>query len=92
MKLLSVFAFGFLALSAPFPSLIHAPVAAEARSYHVCGSSSYINSSGHCVHRPMHASHAPYRATAKCRDGTYSFSEHHRGTCSWHGGVAVWLQ
>lgn len=91
MKLLSILGFGFLALSAPFPSLIHAPVAAEARGYQVCGSSSYINSSGHCVHRPMLANPAASGATAKCHDGTYSFSEHHRGTCSWHGGVAVWL-
>jgi hypothetical protein len=30
-------------------------------------------------------------ATAQCRDGSYSFSEHHRGTCSHHGGVASWL-
>lgn len=28
--------------------------------------------------------------TAECRDGSYSFSAHHRGTCSWHGGVSVW--
>jgi hypothetical protein len=91
MKLLSIFAFGILALSAPFPTLIHAPTAAEARSNSVCGSSSYTNSIGHCVHRPMHANRAPAGATVKCRDRTYSFSEHRRGTCSWHGGVAVWL-
>lgn len=29
-------------------------------------------------------------ATAKCRDGSLSYSEHRRGTCSHHGGVAVW--
>jgi Protein of unknown function (DUF3761) len=34
---------------------------------------------------------APPGATAQCRDGTYSFSQHHSGTCSHHGGVAVWL-
>jgi hypothetical protein len=31
------------------------------------------------------------RATARCTDGTYSFSQHHSGTCSGHGGVASWL-
>lgn len=31
-------------------------------------------------------------ATAKCADGTYSFSAHHSGTCSHHGGVAVWYK
>jgi hypothetical protein len=34
---------------------------------------------------------APAGATAQCRDGTYSFSQHHSGTCSHHGGVARWL-
>jgi hypothetical protein len=37
------------------------------------------------------ASSAPPGATARCRDGTYSFSKHRSGTCSHHGGVAVWL-
>lgn len=30
-------------------------------------------------------------ATAICRDGTYSYSQHRSGTCSHHGGVAQWL-
>lgn len=34
---------------------------------------------------------APAGATARCRDGTYSFSQHRRGTCSHHRGVAEWL-
>ena len=34
---------------------------------------------------------APPGATARCRDGTYSFSKHHQGMCSHHGGVAAWL-
>lgn len=29
-------------------------------------------------------------ASAKCRDGSLSFSAHRRGTCSHHGGVATW--
>jgi hypothetical protein len=40
---------------------------------------------------PVRASRAPIGASARCRDGTYSFSQHRRGTCSWHGGVAAWL-
>ena len=31
---------------------------------------------------------APLGATARCRDGTYSFSQHRRATCSRHLGVA----
>jgi hypothetical protein len=32
----------------------------------------------------------PSGASAQCRDGTYSYSASRRGTCSHHGGVAVW--
>ncbi|XIG79727.1 hypothetical protein C1N81_12540 [Streptomyces sp. SGAir0957] len=34
---------------------------------------------------------APAGASAQCNDGSYSYSAHRRGTCSHHGGVAVWL-
>jgi hypothetical protein len=30
-------------------------------------------------------------ASAICRDGTLSYSAHRQGTCSWHGGVQIWL-
>jgi hypothetical protein len=56
-----------------------------------CGSDEYRNSSGVCVPRPTHAPAAPAGATAECNDGTYSFSQHHSGTCSHHGGVKRWL-
>jgi uncharacterized protein DUF3761 len=56
-----------------------------------CGGDYYINSDGNCVHRPEQAPSAPSGATAKCNDGTYSFSKHHSGTCSSHGGVDEWL-
>jgi hypothetical protein len=56
-----------------------------------CKAGYYENSSHRCVHRPVRASAAPKGATARCRDGTYSFSQHASGTCSHHGGVAVWI-
>jgi len=31
------------------------------------------------------------QATAICRDGTCSISQSRSGTCSWHGGVARWI-
>lgn len=40
---------------------------------------------------PVQADSPPAGASAKCRDGTYSFSTHRRGTCSHHGGVDTWL-
>jgi hypothetical protein len=51
----------------------------------------YVNSKGETVKRPENCSSAPEGATARCRDGTYSFSHSRRGTCSHHGGVAKWL-
>jgi len=78
-----------LLLSAPIGTLAFLPTAAEARG--VCGEGYYQNSRGICVPRPRHADSAPKNASARCRDGTYSFSMSRRGTCSHHGGVAVWL-
>ncbi len=34
---------------------------------------------------------ASTQPTAKCRDGSASYSAHHSGSCSHHGGVAQWL-
>jgi hypothetical protein len=52
----------------------------------------YTNSRGRRVHRPMFSeSGPPTGATAQCADGTYSFSQSRRGTCSHHGGVSRWL-
>jgi uncharacterized protein YraI len=51
----------------------------------------YTNSFGERVQSPTYYNAAPAGATARCRDGTYSFSRNRRGTCSHHGGVAKWL-
>jgi uncharacterized protein YgiM (DUF1202 family) len=52
----------------------------------------YTNSRGNEVQSPTMYNKQPAGATAQCRDGTYSFSQSRRGTCSHHGGVARWLQ
>lgn len=54
----------------------------------------YVNRDGVVVHDPAHtvSGTVPSGASAQCRDGTYSFSQHHRGTCSHHGGVSRWLK
>jgi len=52
----------------------------------------YVNVSGNCVLRPVAAAVAPAGASARCKDGTYSSSQHRSGTCSRHGGVQDWLQ
>lgn len=51
----------------------------------------YINSAGNEVHSPAYSDSVPAGASAICGDGTYSFSQSRRGTCSHHGGVAQWL-
>lgn len=54
---------------------------------------SYTNVDGNSVHSPADSSNGcvAAEATAECGDGTCSFSQHHSGTCSHHGGVAQWL-
>jgi len=54
----------------------------------------YKNKDGQDVHSPSKSKSGkvPQGASAQCRDGSYSFSTHHRGTCSHHGGVTQWLQ
>jgi hypothetical protein len=71
-----------------------------------CEHGFYENSSGQCVPDPSaggpdgpagpglmgpFGTGAPAGATARCRDGDYSYSTHHTGTCSGHGGVSQWL-
>jgi hypothetical protein len=51
----------------------------------------YTNTAGNTVHSPAYSNSVPAGASARCRDGTYSFSQSRRGTCSHHGGVASWL-
>ncbi|MFI5587865.1 DUF3761 domain-containing protein [Amycolatopsis sp. NPDC051758] len=67
---------------APKTTVQAAPKPAE------CGADYYRNSDGNCVHRP---SDNPAGATALCKDGSYSYSQHRSGTCSGHGGVRTWL-
>ena len=67
-----------------------------------CGSGTYENLDGLCIPDPSSGGvpgggsgttggGAPQGATAMCPDGDYSFSTHHSGTCSGHGGVSQWL-
>ena len=53
----------------------------------------YVSKDGHTVHSPSKSKSGsiPDGASAKCRDGSYSFSQHRSGTCSHHGGVGQWF-
>jgi uncharacterized protein DUF3761 len=79
------------AVAQPGPARAPTATARIAAVAPACKSGYYKNVSSHCVKRPTRAANAPVGATAKCRDATYSFSEHASGTCSHHGGVARWI-
>jgi len=74
------------AVSAPAPAA-QAPTPTAPSSSSTTGSG-YTNVDGNHVNSP---SSDPAGATAQCKDGTYSYSQHRSGTCSYHGGVARWL-
>lgn len=55
------------------------------------GSQGYYNSDGDWVPGPSsNPNLEPGGPTAICADGTYSYSAHRSGTCSYHGGVSSW--
>lgn len=54
-----------------------------------CANGTYKNSAGQIVCRP--SAQNTGGATAICKDGTYSYSQSRKGTCSHHGGVSRWL-
>ncbi|WP_082946689.1 DUF3761 domain-containing protein [Mycobacterium sp. ACS4054] len=77
-------------------TLVAAVVAAAASGLAAPAHSSpgcYIASSGDCVPYPQQGPSQPPGATAKCTDGSWSFSEHPHsgGTCHGHGGVQQYL-
>jgi hypothetical protein len=55
----------------------------------------YTNRDGCEVPRPEQPKGStcakPVDATARCRDGDWSYSQHRQGTCSHHRGVACWV-
>jgi len=67
------------------------PIAPKAQEPQLSNDNYYTNVDGNSVHSPAYAPSVPAGASARCRDGTYSFSQHRSGTCSHHGGVADWL-
>lgn len=76
----------------PAPALAPPPPPAGPSVVAACDEGThYVNSDGVCVPRPTAAAAPPPGATARCVDGEYSFSKHHQGTCSGHGGVAQYL-
>lgn len=67
--------------------------AAEADEAQLLSHRHYRAKDGTEVHSPAKSlnDQVPTGASAKCRDGSYSFSQNRRGTCSHHGGVTAWL-
>jgi hypothetical protein len=95
-RLASILALSMLLSTSPFAQTAQPsntqPTPEQHKSQPKCtDSGTYVNSKGETVKRPENCSAAPQGATAQCRDGSYSFSQSRRGTCSHHGGVAKWL-
>ncbi len=70
------------------PSALLASISFGQAACHEAGGT-YVNVSGHVIHDPrcVPANVHLQGETAICPDGSHSMSEHHRGTCSHHGGV-----
>lgn len=90
---LLVLSFGAFAGEKATMQAVSPQVQAETPKSDLQNDKHYLNSEGQLVQSPTktRSGKAPAGASAKCGDGTYSFSKHHRGTCSHHGGVASWL-
>lgn len=75
------------------PSVIEAKqrVSIPATAQNLSNDNYYTNVDGNRVHSPTYSDSVPAGASARCQDGTYSFSQNRRGTCSRHGGVFEWL-
>lgn len=87
-------AFAQLAPSDRAPITVSAtPKKAESDEANLQTHGHYRNKAGQDVHSPAKSvdGKVPAGASAKCRDGSYSFSKNRRGTCSGHGGVSAWL-
>ncbi|MET0528135.1 MAG: DUF3761 domain-containing protein [Microvirga sp.] len=92
---------GLLALALLGAALLGAPGEAFARGSCKLFASdelvhgTYTNRDGCEVPRPEQQKGSscakPQDATARCRDGDWSFSQHRQGTCSHHGGVGCWI-
>ncbi|MBV7534324.1 DUF3761 domain-containing protein [Duganella sp. sic0402] len=80
-------------LAPPEPPQIVTPKKVEPNEANLQTHGHYRNKAGQDVHSPAQSvdGKVPAGASAKCRDGSYSFSKSRRGTCSGHGGVGAWL-
>ena len=96
-RIISLVLLAFLLCSVPLAGVSEASAKQRrstyhSRPYHRSSHRYYTNSRGHRVHSPVYSKTIPAGATAECSDGSYSFSESRRGTCSHHGGVRRWLR
>lgn len=65
-------------------------VTADARVLLIASLALFVLASGSMTRDCLSGGLFDHGPSALCNDGTYSYSENHRGTCSWHHGVAAW--
>lgn len=80
-------------VSTPSPTPIPTKTPTATKESVLMNDKTYVNTAGQTVQSPSYTNDGsvPAGASAKCGDGTYSFSQSRRGTCSHHGGVSRWL-
>jgi uncharacterized protein DUF3761 len=79
---------GVLALVAISNCSANQPHYTKNQTHYTKGEPYYTSRDGNRIAIPGQSSAG---ATAVCRNGSFSYSENHRGTCSQEGGVAEWL-
>lgn len=70
--------------------LVLSPLFTTPADAYACNARHYVNRFGQVVHSPSCGRHGGHHM-AICRDGSTSYSLHHRGTCSHHHGVRRWM-
>ena len=96
MRLIALAAFaGLLVTAAHADTMKNCAAAWKAKTPDAVAARSYKAWSAKCLNDDYNvvpgAPPTPDGATAMCKDGTYSMSKHHIGSCSHHGGVAKFL-
>ena len=87
----SMGAFNRAVIGVALAAMLAVPTTASARALSCHDRQGYyVNSDGQLVLRPKCTNRRENGETAICADGSHSFSRHHQGTCSHHGGVARW--
>jgi hypothetical protein len=89
-KIRNFFVLSSLLLCLGAPSYAHMHSHGHSHGHSHSHSHFFHSSTGHLDDSPVHDKKAPVGAKARCKDGTYAFTQD--DACKEHGGVANWLK